>query len=185
MKPVAMPRHLHELFGRTQHPAELAAVLGLSVAVGAGLLVVERHAVAGLPWWRTAIVAALVLDIVAGCLANFTQGTNDYYAISPRRRWLFIAVHLHVLVIALVLGGLFLIALAVWAWSVVGTSVVTLLQGHRAQVLVAGSLLTVGLLTVALVPALSRLELVAYQLYMLKLLIAFGVDHGDSLRLVR
>jgi hypothetical protein len=185
MKFVAIPRHLHELFGRTQHPAELAAVLGVSFALASGLLVLERHDLVVMPWWRIALVSALVLDIVAGCLANFTQGTNDYYAASPRRRWLFIALHVHVLAIALALRGPFRIALAVWAWTVAGTSVVTLLQGHRAQVLVAGSLLTIGLMALALVSQLSRLELVAYQLYMLKLLVAFGVGHGASLSRLR
>ena len=174
-----IPAFLHEVFGETQSRAEIALVLGLG-AVGTALIVVlDPWSFDLLPWWRVTLALLLAFDIFAGAVANLTRGTNDHYSAHPRMRWVFIAVHLHLVAFAWLIGEGMFEAIAVWLYTVVAASVVNLLAGRPLQRVVAGALFAFGavmvlLLGPSMLPALQVLSL----LFMFKVIYAFGVDHA-------
>jgi ribosomal protein S18 acetylase RimI-like enzyme len=171
------PAALHDVFGETPSLRQLVVVLAFGIGAAAWLMFGLVDASAPLAWWRLAIAALLVTDIAAGCIANFTPSTNDFYAKRPRNRWVFIAVHVHVLALAAALGADLHVAFGVWAYTVVAAVLVNLRAGERDQGFVAGVLLAVALVWIPqchdVAPQLSAI----YALFVLKVVYAFAVDH--------
>lgn len=168
------PRLLHEVLGERFVPLELVVIAGFGASIASLALASLQPSELSLP---SAIIAwLLIADIGAGCVANFTRGTNEFYAARPRHRWLFIALHVHVLVLAFVLGEDLTPAIATRCYTVVAASVVNALRGTRAARFVAGALLAggIGLLMLLEVPAALGS---VYALFTLKLAYAFAVDH--------
>ncbi|WP_429806828.1 hypothetical protein [Ensifer sp. B1-9] len=177
MKSLRIHPHLHDVFGEEQPPAYLLAILLFGVGVAAVFAFSSRPLVAGLSRWRAALALLLVLDIAAGCVANFTPSTNDFYAARPRNRWIFIAIHVHVIIVAALLGAGVGASVAVWAYTIAGAAVVNLLAGHAAQTFVGGLLLAAGLAGLPLLPGLTPAMTAVSALFMLKVLFSFAVDH--------
>ncbi len=173
------PAVLHDVIGEAPDPRELVVVALFGVAVATLLL--ARLPGSDLGLGRGALAWLLIADIAAGCLANFTRSTNDYYAARPSHRWAFIAVHVHLLAVGWLVGELTGSVVGLWAYVVVGAAVVNALAGRPRQVFVAGLLLAVGLvLAVAL--QLSPVMRAVAALFLLKVLYAFAVDHHAHAR---
>jgi len=175
---IRIPAYLHEIFGETQTRAEILLVLGFGAIGTLALVVLDPWAFGDIPLWRAVIAAVLAFDICAGAVANLTAGTSDHYAARPRARWVFIAVHLHLVAIAWLFGEGMFEAVAVWLYTVAAASAVNLLHGRRTQRPVAGALFALGALMVlllgpAMLPALQALCVV----FMFKVIYAFGVSH--------
>lgn len=176
------PAWLHDVVGEEPSAAEIAAILAFALPTATLALVFARPAVSS---WRIAIAWLLLADIAAGCVANFTRSTNDFYAARPRNRWLFIAVHVHLPVFAWLVQSsatsaspLWPVAL-IWSFTIAAASMVNLLAGREAQVFVAGLSLAIGLAITAAVPT-STVIRVAGVLFLTKVAFSFAVDHFRS-----
>lgn len=172
-----MHRHLHDVFGETQQPGQLAAILGFGIAVPAVLAMTSPELIGAVAPWRAVLALLLVLDIAAGCVANFTRGTSDFYAGRARNRWLFIAVHVHVVAVAALLNLDLTASIAVWGYTIAGAILVNLRAGRPSQTFVGGLLLSAGLTGIALWPGLTSFMTAVCALFMLKVLFSFAVDH--------
>ncbi|HAE21724.1 MAG TPA: hypothetical protein DCG47_05295, partial [Spirochaetaceae bacterium] len=118
MKTISIPSALHEVFGEEQTLGSLVGVL-LAGSVGATAFYVlgaDTLITAGI--LRTSLALLLAFDIAAGCAANFTRGTSDFYARRAAKRRIFIAVHLHLPALALLAGLPLLPSLAALALSI-------------------------------------------------------------------
>lgn len=172
-----MHRHLQDVFGEAQQPAQLISILGFGIAVPAILAVTSPEIVGSVALWRGLLALLLVLDIAAGCVANFTRGTSDFYARQPRNRWVFIAIHVHVVAIAALLSLDLTASIAVWGYTIAAAILVNLLAGTPSQTFAGGLLLAIGLTGIALWPGLSPFMSAVCALFMLKVLFSFAVDH--------
>lgn len=173
-----IPAFLHDVFGETQSRGEIALVLGFGALGTLALVVLDPWAFGDIPLWRAVVAALLAFDICAGAVANLTRGTSDHYAAKPRARWVFIAVHLHLLAIAWLFGEGMFEAVAVWLYTVAAASAVNLLHGRQIQRAAGGALFGLGALAVlllgpAMLPALQALAVI----FMFKVIYAFAVDH--------
>ena len=182
MRNLQIPSSFREVLGESQRPWQLIAVLGVGAVAAVVIAMAAPAAWSDLPWWRRAIAFLLVLDIVAGCLANFTCGTNAHYAASAKRRWVFLAIHVHVLVLAWALHESLWPALAVWAYTLAGASIVNRMDHHDSQLFTAGAWMALGLVVgivagAGLVPAPL---LAVYLLFLMKLVLSFAVDHHGA-----
>ncbi|MER3390534.1 MAG: hypothetical protein RJQ01_10925 [Microcella sp.] len=178
MSAVRIPSGLHEVLGERQ--SRLALVL-IAAAAAAAVLALAP-ALADVPVWRAALAALMVADIGAGAIANLTRGTTDFYAARPGLRWVFIAVHAHLPLVALLLDLALTPTLLAWAATIIAATVVNLLQGHPEQRVVAGVLLAVILCTLPLLPEQSPVLLIVSALFALKVVYAFAVDHRREAR---
>lgn len=178
------PPALHDVFGESPSGREITAVLAFGIGAALWLTFALHAESSGLPWWRLLVAALVITDIAAGCVANFTRSTNDFYATRPRNRWVFIAVHGHVLVVAAALGADLALALAVWAYTVIAASVVNALAGAPAQRFVAGVLLAAALVWIPQLEGVAAPLVVVHCLFVLKVVYAFAVDHRAGTRVV-
>jgi ribosomal protein S18 acetylase RimI-like enzyme len=169
------PAFLHDVFGETPDVRELAIAALAGVGAAALLLAGVSFDELGLARWIVAWL--LIADIAAGCIANFTRSTNDYYAARPGHRWIFIAVHVHLLALGWLLGELSASVVGLWAYVIVGAAIVNALAGRPRQLFVAGTLLMLGLVAVQLAPDVSPPLRGVAALFLVKVLYAFAVDH--------
>ncbi|UTV30826.1 hypothetical protein [Photobacterium atrarenae] len=170
-----VPKALHEVFGEKQSVIEVVFT-ALFAVVGTSLIYFHFDFPGTAHTWRTAFGLILIADVLAGCLANFTRGTNQYYAQRPKGRLLFIAIHVHLLVIAWLLSAPMLAACWIWLYTIACALLVNRLFGYSLQVFIAASLLCVGLLLI-LSLALPGWFLVISIFFMMKVMFSFAVDH--------
>lgn len=176
MTDIRIPGPLHEVLGERQTRLSLGLVAAALAGVPTALLIAAPEAAAEVPVWRAVLAVVLVADIAAGAVANLTRGTNDFYAARPRHRVVFLAVHVHLPLVALLLDLPLLPALALWAGTIVSGVVVERLTGREAQRPAAG-LLLVALLTAAPLAAGHPVLAVVAAVFAFKVVYAFGVDH--------
>lgn len=176
MGTLRIPSALHDVFGEHQSAASLTLVLlAVPIAVLAvlpALLTVEL--------WRAVLAALLVADIAAGVVANFTRGTNDHYAASAKRRAVFIAVHVHLPIVALLLALPLIPALIGWAFTIAASTAVVLLQGSPVQRPAAGCGIVIVLGATALVAETTTVLLFITALFAIKVVLSFAVDHSGA-----
>lgn len=170
------PAWLHDVLGEEPSAFEIAAIIAFAIPTATVAIALARPAVAP---WRIAVAWLLLADIAAGCVANFTRSTSDFYAARPRNRWAFIAVHAHLPIFAWLIGtspsSAWTVAV-IWCFTLASASIVNALAGREAQVFVAGLLLSIGLAAAAALPE-SGLVRVAGALFLTKVAFSFAVDH--------
>lgn len=170
-------------------PGAFKEVLGARQSAGALLCIALVTALAAVSWsqvhrpegvsfglMRWVLAWLLMLDIAAGAVANFTPGTNAFYAQRPAWRWGFIAIHIHLPAIGWLLGLPLPPLLWVWAYTMVSAFLVNVYYSRSWQPVLAGSLLCVGVLWITRLP-LPPWQLSLALLFMIKVLYAFAVNH--------
>lgn len=177
-----IPPLLHEMFGEHQTVAAVGTVLGVGTAATVALLALDPGAFTAVTWWRGLLAAVLVWDIACGCLANVTAPTNDYYAQRPAHRRVFLAVHVHLVLVAILLGAPLLPAVLVWAATIGAAVLVNRMSGSPHQLLAAvAALAGAVVVTPALMGGDPLLTSVAL-LFTAKVTVAFAVDHTGAAR---
>ncbi|EGQ7929413.1 hypothetical protein [Vibrio vulnificus] len=176
MADIQIPKSLHEVFGEKQSALEIACVFAFAFV---GTAIVYWHLY--LPMnaelnWKVALGFVLIADVLAGCVANFTKGTNQYYAARPSSRFTFIAIHFHIIAIAWLLGGSLLSAWIIWGNTIAAAMVINSLKGHKFQLFIAANLLCYGLLLLLILP-LEPWLLACSLFFMTKVMFSFAVDH--------
>lgn len=177
---VRVPAGLHEVLGKYQTRWQIALIAAAGVAITT-LTVVRAFTLndfAGLPWWRGALAILIVFDVAAGCVANLTPGTSNYYAARPRLRYLFYSVHIHLIALAALLGVGFWSAVAVTAYTVAASLFVNALPVRQSQLLLAGVTFVTGVsLQLTMLSGLPLVLRVTAVLFLFKLVLSFSVDH--------
>ncbi|PAQ13487.1 hypothetical protein CD798_15475 [Bacillaceae bacterium SAOS 7] len=183
MKQIRIPSFLHEVFGEKQSIGSILTVLLFGGLLTVALYFRFPELTANLPMWRNALALLLIFDIFAGCVANFTAGTSNFYATRKTSRLVFIAIHFHIVLVALLLHIDIWYSIGVWAYTIAGALIVNVLIGKRSQRFIAGLLLSVGLGWIPTLPDIQPYMLIICLLFMLKVLFSFAVDHyGETSR---
>ncbi|KQB05454.1 hypothetical protein CGT94_17210 [Vibrio metoecus] len=176
MKYFLIPKSLHEVFGEKQSLIEIACT-AMFALVGSLLIYLQLYRpIAHENIWMIVLGFVLVADVLAGCIANFSQGTNKFYSERPKGRLLFIAIHIHILAIAWLLSAPLDYALLIWAYTIISALVVNALKGSHFQLFISASLMCSGLLVLMLFP-LSTWFLIVSTFFMIKVMFSFAVDH--------
>lgn len=89
-KEIRIPAALRELHGERATAADLLLTYGTALLAAASVL---HAAGAALSPGRQLVLGLLTLDIAGGVTANFTPGTNAYYAQRPGLRLVYILLH--------------------------------------------------------------------------------------------
>lgn len=175
-----VPPSLREVFGYTQSLFEMTAILLFAIVATMVtwwffyLPFVAEH---GAPRrWREVLAFIILADIYAGCLANFTFGTEHFYMSKTKRRWVFIGIHIHLLVIAALLGFFINEAIVVWVYTILTASCVNLLKGHRLQLFIAALCLAIGVIGLSLFALPTWFYLICL-FFLMKVSFSFAVQH--------
>lgn len=117
----------------------------------------------------------LIFDIFAGCIANFTVSTNNYYAKSKRKRLIFIIVHVHLLVISFLINKSISKVLLVWMYTIICSLIINEIQSKN-QVFFGGLLLCTGVGWIQMLEMETYMNIIS-TLFMVKVLFSFSVNH--------
>lgn len=166
---------MHVLFGRATSIFELLSIVVGAILFGAlTLAFVWNSNIAGL---KKITQVVLALDIAGGVVANFTSGTNNYYAESLNRKYFFIFFHLlqPSLLVWIYPADWYAIA-AVSVFTLTGSIIVLQVKSYNRQRVTAVSL-WVACMTLATLLNFSVLLLyLTMLLYAIKLILAFSVN---------
>ncbi|MBB1418849.1 hypothetical protein H5187_16455 [Pseudoalteromonas sp. SG44-1] len=173
MKYFKTPEFLHEVFGEKQSILEITGTILFALV---GSWVIYSVAEIELDNWRAILAFILIADVLAGCIANFTLGTNEFYTKRPKNRLIFIAIHVHIIVIAWLLSQPLDTALLMWAYTIVAASVVNALHGKSIQGFIAANLMCYGIFLLIYL-SLPTWFLMVSLFFMIKVLFSFAVDH--------
>jgi len=181
MRLLKVPKFFHDILGEETQPLALALVITTTALLMGYLLCRECQVFAAAGLVRGGLAFILLADIIAGTIANFTSGTNDYYVRRSVNRWVFIAVHVQPVIIAWLLGFDLLSALALWGYVILAASVVNLLMGKAHQRLVAAALMSFGVFFALVLYGGEPLMMqVMSVFYVIKVVFSFGVNHGGG-----
>jgi len=176
MKYFKTPEFLFEVFGEKQSILEVTCTVMFAL-LGSGIIYFVADV--ELTNWKAIIAYVLIADVLAGCIANFSFGTNDFYAKRPKNRLVFIAIHVHILVIAWLLSEPMGIALIVWGFTIFSALLVNALKGKSIQGFIAANLMCYGIfLLIYLSPSVWFLMVSMF--FMIKVLFSFSVDHFNK-----
>lgn len=179
MKSFKVPASLNEVFGEQQTFIEVAVTLVTSLAACLIIYVSLYPSISDVSSWALIAGFILVWDVLAGCIANFTYGTNQYYAVREKSRWVFIAIHFHIIVIAWLLDGPLYLSVWIWAFTIASAIAVNLLKGHRLQLFVAANLVCIGLFLIFVLAMPVWFSLVSV-FFLFKVVLSFAVDHYNN-----
>lgn len=193
-----VPQFFHDILDERTRLSELALIaittaIIFTAAWFAGLN--QLLFTAGFRWIHL-LAIGLIVDIIAGAVANLTEGTNDYYRLRPLNRLIFIAIHIQPVVLhAILFPDQALTAFnpevgyAVIIWLY--TMLVSLWVNHynrdersskassAMQRPLAGALMLVGIAYIMTAPATVPVGLkLVYILYLYKVAYSFAVDHA-------
>lgn len=173
MKYFKTPEFLFEVLGEKQSVLEVTCTV-LFALLGSWII----YSVADIEFghWKTAVAYILIADVLAGCIANFSLGTNEFYSKRPKNRLIFIAIHIHILVIAWLLSEPMDTALIIWAFTIVSAFLVNALNGKPIQNFIAANLMCYGIFLLIYL-SLPVWFLMVSIFFMIKVLFSFSVDH--------
>ncbi|NRA88516.1 MAG: hypothetical protein HRU28_14255 [Rhizobiales bacterium] len=144
-KKINIHPQLHDVFSEQQTLIELMMVIIFGLSVPVILYLVFGQYFGQLPTWKIILAMVFILDIAAGCIANFTKSTNNFYDQRPKHRWIFIAIHFHIIIVAYGLDADIYNAVYIWFYTIIAASIVNLLKDNDLQIFFGGFLLTCGL----------------------------------------
>lgn len=173
MKTFNVHKQLHDVFGETQTWVEVLSTIVFAIF---GTWFIFTLADISPSNWRAGVAMLIIADILAGCIANFSRGTNNYYSAKPKYRWLFIAVHVHIMAVAWLLSADFIQASIVWGYTIASAVLVNCLNGNSKQLFVAANLLSYGVLLLVYLSMPVWLFLTSL-FFMVKVIFSFSVEH--------
>ncbi|WP_440055723.1 hypothetical protein ACSLBF_06145 [Pseudoalteromonas sp. T1lg65] len=173
MKYFKTPEFLFEVLGEKQSLLEVGCTLVFALV---GSWVIYLVAGVELDNWKSMLAFLVIADVLAGCIANFSYGTNEYYSQRPKNRLIFIAIHVHILAVAWLLSEPLDSAMIIWGFTIVSAFIVNALKGTRIQCFIAANLMCYGILLLIYLP-LSNWFLMVSAFFLIKVLFSFSVDH--------
>lgn len=178
MKSFKVPAFLHDVLGEENTVFSVALIALVTLSLSGALLYLdsftlfERGLLSGL------IVLILIADIFAGTIANFTKGTNNFYANRPKNRWLFIAIHFQPVLIGWLLGYALGPFIQIWLITIVSAILVNITQPPEKQRVLAASLTCIAIFLGQYFFKDMPLSLFAMAIfYSIKVIFSFGVNH--------
>jgi len=176
MKYFKTPEFLFEVFGEKQSILEVSCVIVFALF---GSWIIYCAADIQLNNYKAIIAYVLIADVLAGCIANFSFGTNEFYAQRPKNRIIFIAIHIHILVIAWLLSEPMDTALIVWGFTIASSLIVNALNGKTIQSFIAANLMCYGIFMLIYLN-LPIWFLMVSMFFMIKVLFSFSVNHFNK-----
>ncbi|MFN9999023.1 MAG: hypothetical protein ACK52X_05305 [bacterium] len=174
-KKIQVHKFLTALFGRETTPFDLLEVIISSVLFAGLTLLIKWNS--DLSVLKIIILTTLALDIAGGVVANFTKGTNNYYAESLQKRYLFVLFHLfQPSILIWIFPNELLPVLGVSIFTLISSILVLNIKKHYNQRIIAVTLLIFSLILSNLLNYTDPWTKMIMQLFSIKLILAFSVN---------
>ncbi|WP_147804248.1 hypothetical protein [Alkalicoccus halolimnae] len=180
---IKIPKFFHEILGEYQSKSALVIIALFVLISGAAAGIFGYDEWKGLSLVKQIVTWLLFLDIAGGVVANLTRGTDLFYNQHPKKRWIFIAIHIQPVILAWSMEVPLYYGVTIWIYTFIGAVFLNFIRESPFQSLSAGSLTGLGLLIVAYWgQTLPFLVSVLFIFYIFKVLFSFSVFHykGDT-----
>lgn len=176
-KSIKIHPQLHDVFGEQQSIFEFTSIIIFGVVATTILFWLHNDFLTQIKLCKLILAMVFILDIAAGCIANFTRSTNNFYSQRPKHRWIFISIHFHIIIVAYALGVDIVNALYIWGYTIISAVIVNSFKTSQFQIFIGGLLLSCGVTFGLLLPDTHPIMAVVQSLFMLKVIFSFSVDH--------
>jgi prepilin signal peptidase PulO-like enzyme (type II secretory pathway) len=123
----------------------------------------------------------LALDIAGGVVANFTKGTNNYYAESLRKRYFFVLFHLlQPSILIWIFPNELQAILGISIFTLISSIIVLNIKKQYNQRITAITLLVLSFILSILLNYSDPLLQIVMQLFSIKLILAFSVNWSST-----
>lgn len=178
MKSFKVPAFLHDVLGEENTAFSILIIGFVTLSLSGALLTLDAATLFKSGTLRGVIALVLIADILAGTIANFTKGTNNFYAQRPQNRWLFIAIHFQPVLIGWLLGFELLPFTLLWLFTLASVSLVNITKAPEKQRVLAASLTSLAIfLGLYLLRDMPLSILVMAIFFSIKVIFSFGVNH--------
>jgi membrane glycosyltransferase len=172
---IKVHRLFRELFGLETTRLDLLAIVISALSFAALTLILNSNSAALAT--KAIVLIILALDIGGGVVANFTTGTNNYYAESLQKRYLFVVFHLlQPSVLIWIFPNELLAILGVSIFTLTSSLIVLNIKKNYNQRIIAVTLLLLSLILSTILNYTDPLAQVIMQLFSVKLILAFSVN---------
>lgn len=172
---LSIPKWLHSLHGEHSTAADIAYthVTGWGITA----LLFWLGIAAGYPLWFNLVLAVLAIDIAGGVISNVTRGTNDYYNARPRKRIVFLQLHIIQPAVLMLLFPSDILLISITSAATLATAFAINASGARNSMKApAIALTTLAATLLVLIPAEFAGLSIILILYVMKVGLAFPVD---------
>lgn len=175
---INIPTFFHELLGKEQTKSSIMIIASFVLISGFILGILAYDEWMGLSLMKIIVSWFLFLDISGGVVANLSKGTDIFYNQHPRKRWIFIAIHIQPLILAWSLEISMSYGVIIWVYTIISASVLNFLREEANHPLMAGSLTAFGFLIVAyFAQSMTFFATSLLIFYVFKVLYSFSVFH--------
>ncbi len=178
-KKIKVHKLVNEVFGRETTLFDIFTIFigSVSLAIVTLLLVWEID----LSFTKKMVLTLLALDIGGGVVANFTDGTNNYYEESSKKRYLFVFFHiLQPLLLAWIYPTDLYNILAIPLYTLLSSLFILNIKVANRQRVVGATFLFVGILIVQSLNFANQVLQLMLFMYSIKLMLAFSVDWAKT-----
>jgi hypothetical protein len=176
---IKVNRFLSELFGHETTTFDLLAIVISSFSFAGLTFILKWNA--NISNIKIIMLTILTLDIAGGIVANFTTGTNNYYAESLRRRYLFVFFHLlQPSILIWIFPSDLLAILGISLYTLTSSIIVLNIKKQYDQRIIAITLLLFSLFLSTLLKYTDPLTKMIMQLFSFKLILAFSVNWASN-----
>ncbi|NGP46787.1 hypothetical protein G4V62_18250 [Bacillaceae bacterium SIJ1] len=175
---IKIPSIFHEVFGKRQSVIQLIGILLFGIILTTLLFIYDPSIYYDISLWRTIVAFLFIFDIFSGCIANFTKSTSEYYANNKKKQLIFISIHFHLILVAILLGTSIWSAILVWIYTIICSFIIIFLKKDN-QIFVGGFLLCTGIAGIPILGMESFMMIVS-MLFLIKVLYSFSVNHYQN-----
>ncbi len=128
-----------------------------------------------MPIWKPILFLVMVLDIIAGAIANFTKSSQDYYKNNTKKRIIFLFMHfLHIGFLILAVGHLWY-SLSVLIFTLIGAFIVNFTESLKQQEINASAVVCLGIILFYVVFPAPQILMWLPAILLVKLVFGFSI----------
>lgn len=173
-----VPRLFHEFYGEKTTKKALYGSLMVGFIATLLIGVIFWSSLEALAVWKIVLILLFTFDIFAGLIANFSEGTNQYYQERVRLSRIFIVIHVQPILLTLLAGESWLTGLYVYAFMLAAATLTLAIKRRNRQEFF-GFFLTLIAVVFTLTyfqPLPTFLEII-FVAFNFKLIYGFSVNH--------
>lgn len=164
-----------EFLGETPKKGDQVLVFAITFIVMAIIGYKNYSDLSGMPIWKPILYLIMVLDIVAGAIANFTKSSQEYYKNNTQKRVTFLLMHfIHIGLLILAIGHLWY-CLAVLIYTLIGSFIVNFTNKLKQQEINASVVVCLGVILFYVVFPAPQIIMWLPAILLVKLVFGFSI----------
>lgn len=175
MNKIKIPKFLQELHGEESNLISLIStyLIGIVVTICFYFFLIDSQI--DLPIWKEVLFLLMSFDIGGGVIANFTEGTRQYYRNQLRKHISFILLHIfHGVAFIIIFNDLWLFFTFMTVFSILSCLFLITINEKESKRIVSVFLFTVGVLIAFLIPCSIDFLKIVPVLFFTKLILGFS-----------